>query len=110
MPRFSSHTTFAFIPLPYSEVAYMHPLFFSRVLLPHLSFTTTSSFTGELLNNHDNTSVLCHCVSVSSHSPSEKITEGLYFVTRSLNCGIICSVTNFSLSVTQSGLNHSYKE
>src|SRR2546423_11663692 len=110
MPRFSSHTTFAFMPLPYSDVAYMQPLFCSRVLLPQRSFTTTSFATGDSLNNHANNSGLCHAVSGNSHSPSEKITEGLYFVIRSLNCGNMCSLTNFGLSVCHKGLNHSYNE
>src|ERR1043165_1410593 len=107
MPRFSSHTTFAFMPLPYSEVAYVQPLFFSRVLLPQRSSTTTSFATGDSLNNHASNSGLCHCVSVRSHSPSLKITDGLYFVTRSLNCGNICSVTKRGLSFCHKGLNHS---
>src|ERR1700751_2155600 len=107
MPRFSSHTTSAFIPLPYSDVAYVQPLFFSRVLLPQRSSTTTSLATGDSLNNHASSSGLCHCVSVSSHSPSEKITEGIYLETRSLNCGIMCSVTKCDLSFCHKGLNHS---
>src|SRR5678816_2921118 len=107
MPRFSSHTTSAFIPLPYSDVVYVAPLFFSRVLLPQRSSTTTSFATGDSLNSQASNSGLCHPVSVSSHSPSEKIMEGLYFVTRSLNCGIMCSFTKRGLSVCHNGLNHS---
>src|SRR3954447_19528940 len=107
MPRFSSHTTPAFMPLPYSDVVYVAPLFFSRVLLPQRSLTTTSFATSDSLNSHASNSGLCHCVSVSSHSPSLKMIEGLYFVTRSLNCGNMCSVTKRGLSVFHKGLNHS---
>ena len=98
------------MPLPYSEVVYIAPWFFSLVLFPQRSFTTTSFFTGDSLNNQASSAGLCQAVSDISHSPSEKITEGLYLVTKSLNCGIICSVTYFFRLCNHKGLNHSYKE
>src|SRR4051812_12689649 len=110
MPRLSSHVTSAFIPAPYSEVVYVDAVFWPRVFLPQRSFTTTSFATGDSLYNHASNSSLFHAVSESSHSPSENMTDGLYFVTRSLNCGIMCSVTYLFLSILHSGLNHSYSE
>src|SRR4051812_42542770 len=98
MPLLSSQITFGSIPLPYSEVVYVEAVFFPRVFLPHRSLTTTSSFTGDSLYSHDNNSSLLQAVSDNSHSPSEKITEGLYRLTRSLNWGNRCSSTYRFLS------------